>query len=63
MDTDKILEIEPATLKEKIDKGEDIFIFDVRTPEEYQAWKISYDRHKDLPLIPIDQLSSKKALN
>jgi glyoxylase-like metal-dependent hydrolase (beta-lactamase superfamily II)/rhodanese-related sulfurtransferase len=63
MDTDKILEIEPATLKQKIDRGEDIFILDVRTPEEYQAWKISYDRHKDLPLIPIDQLSSKKALN
>jgi len=62
-DTDKILEIEPATLKQKIDRGEDIFILDVRTPEEYEAWKISYDKHKDLSLIPIDQLSSQQALN
>jgi glyoxylase-like metal-dependent hydrolase (beta-lactamase superfamily II)/rhodanese-related sulfurtransferase len=61
-DTDKILEIEPATLKQMIDKGEDIFILDVRTPEEYEAWKISYDK-QELSLIPIDQLSSREALN
>ena len=24
--------------------------------QEYKAWKISYDRFKDPPLIPIDQL-------
>jgi hypothetical protein len=40
------LQIKADSLKQKIDKGEDIFILDVRTPEEHKAWKISYDKHK-----------------
>jgi glyoxylase-like metal-dependent hydrolase (beta-lactamase superfamily II)/rhodanese-related sulfurtransferase len=50
------LEIEPDDLKERLDSGQDIYILDVRTPEEYQAWRISYDRYQNPPLIPIDQL-------
>src|SRR5919199_2888309 len=57
-DNDDSLQIKAERLKEKIDKGEDIFILDVRTPEEHNAWKISYDKYKDSPLIPIDDLSS-----
>jgi glyoxylase-like metal-dependent hydrolase (beta-lactamase superfamily II)/rhodanese-related sulfurtransferase len=52
------LEIEPDDLKERLDSGEDIYILDVRTPEEYQAWRISYDRYQNPPLIPVDQLFS-----
>lgn len=50
------LQLEPAILKQKMDKGEDIFIVDVRTPEEYNAWKISYDKYRNPFLIPIDEL-------
>jgi rhodanese-related sulfurtransferase len=50
------LEIEPDALKERLDSREDIYILDVRTPEEYQAWRISYDRHQNPALIPVDQL-------
>src|SRR5919201_81198 len=53
-----LLQIKAENLKQKIDKGEDIFILDVRTPDEHKAWKISYDKYKDSPLIPIDDLSS-----
>ena len=56
------LQIKAESLKQKIDKGEDIFILDVRTPEEHKAWKISYDKYKDSSLIPIDDLSSPDAL-
>jgi rhodanese-related sulfurtransferase len=35
-------EIEPTELKKKIDNHENIFILDVRTPQEYDAWKLSY---------------------
>jgi len=56
------LQIKPESLKQKIDRGEDIFILDVRTPEEHKAWKISYDKYKDSSLIPIDDLSSPDAL-
>jgi glyoxylase-like metal-dependent hydrolase (beta-lactamase superfamily II)/rhodanese-related sulfurtransferase len=52
------LEIEPDDLKERLDTGKDIYILDVRTPEEYQAWRISYDRYQNPPLIPVDQLFS-----
>ncbi|HEY9385440.1 MAG TPA: MBL fold metallo-hydrolase [Nitrososphaeraceae archaeon] len=52
------MEIEAAELKQKIDRGDDIYILDVRTPEEYYAWKISYNKYRDLPLIPINQLFS-----
>jgi glyoxylase-like metal-dependent hydrolase (beta-lactamase superfamily II)/rhodanese-related sulfurtransferase len=52
------LEIEPTELKEKLDKGEDVFIIDVRSPEEHKAWKLSYDKYVETPVIPMDQLSS-----
>jgi glyoxylase-like metal-dependent hydrolase (beta-lactamase superfamily II)/rhodanese-related sulfurtransferase len=57
-----LLQIKAEILKQKIDKGEDIFILDVRTPEEHKEWKISYDKYKDSSLIPIDDLSSPDAL-
>ena len=50
------LEIDAQMLKEKMDKGEDVFILDVRTPEEYEAWRLSYDKHAKTPLIPVDRL-------
>jgi glyoxylase-like metal-dependent hydrolase (beta-lactamase superfamily II)/rhodanese-related sulfurtransferase len=52
------MEIEAGELKRKIDRGDNVYILDVRTPQEYKAWKISYDRYKDPLLIPIDQLVS-----
>jgi glyoxylase-like metal-dependent hydrolase (beta-lactamase superfamily II)/rhodanese-related sulfurtransferase len=61
-DNGDLLQIKAESLKQKIDKGEDIFILDVRTPEEHKAWKISYDKYKDSSLIPIDDLSSPDAL-
>ena len=56
------LQINAESLKQKVDKGEDIFILDVRTPDEHKAWNISYDKYKDSSLIPIDDLSSPAAL-
>ncbi|HKU48335.1 MAG TPA: MBL fold metallo-hydrolase [Nitrososphaera sp.] len=57
------LEIDAQKLKEKMDKGEDVFILDVRTPEEYEAWRLSYDKHTKTPLIPVDRLfGSQKAI-
>ena len=50
------LEIDADKLKEKMDKGEDIFVLDVRNPEEYEAWRMSYDKHANTPLIPVDKL-------
>jgi glyoxylase-like metal-dependent hydrolase (beta-lactamase superfamily II)/rhodanese-related sulfurtransferase len=49
-------EIDPNELKKKIDNHENIFILDVRTPQEYRSWKISYDKHVNPKLIPIDRL-------
>jgi glyoxylase-like metal-dependent hydrolase (beta-lactamase superfamily II)/rhodanese-related sulfurtransferase len=54
------LEIDVAKVKEKLDKGEDVFILDVRTPEEHNAWKFSYDRYQETPVIPIDRLVSSE---
>ncbi len=54
------LEIDVTKLKEKLDEGEDIFILDVRTPEEHNAWKFSYDRYQETSVIPIDKLASSK---
>ena len=54
------LEIDVTKLKEKLDKGEDIFILDVRAPEEHNAWKFSYDRYQKTPVIPIDRLASSQ---
>ena len=52
------MEIEAGELKQKIDREDEVYILDVRTPQEYQAWKISYNKYKDPPLIPIDKLLS-----
>ena len=52
------LKIEASKLKAKLDKGEDLFILDVRTPEEHEAWKLSYDKYQKTPVIPVDQLAS-----
>jgi glyoxylase-like metal-dependent hydrolase (beta-lactamase superfamily II)/rhodanese-related sulfurtransferase len=56
------LQIKPDDLKKRIDKGEDIFILDVRTLEEHKSWKVSYDRYQDSSIIPIDALSSVDSL-
>ena len=56
------LKIEPQELKDKIDKGEDIFILDVRNTEEHKSWKISYDRYQDTLVIPVDTLLSSQSL-
>ncbi|HEX9678731.1 MBL fold metallo-hydrolase [Nitrososphaera sp.] len=56
------LEIEPSKLKEKLDKGEEVFILDVRTPEEYEAWRLSYDKYQKTPLIPVDRLFASQKL-
>ncbi len=60
-DSDDLL-IKPNELKKKIDKEEDIFILDVRDHEEHKSWKISYDKHQDSLVIPIDDLSSPQSL-
>jgi glyoxylase-like metal-dependent hydrolase (beta-lactamase superfamily II)/rhodanese-related sulfurtransferase len=56
------LKIKPADLKKKIDDGEDIYILDVRDPQEHKAWKVFYDRYDDTPLIPVDSLLSSDSL-
>jgi glyoxylase-like metal-dependent hydrolase (beta-lactamase superfamily II)/rhodanese-related sulfurtransferase len=56
------LSIKPYELKKKIDRGEDIFILDVRNLEEHESWKISYDKYPDSHLIPIDNLSLPQSL-
>lgn len=49
-------EIDPDELKKKIDDNENIFLLDVRTPPEYEAWRISYEKHDNPKLIPVDRL-------
>lgn len=56
------LEIEADMLKEKLDKGEDVFILDVRTQEEHDAWKLSYGKYQKTPVIPIDKIMSSHSL-
>ncbi|WP_161486335.1 MBL fold metallo-hydrolase [Candidatus Nitrosocosmicus hydrocola] len=56
------LTIKPEELKKKIDKGEEIFILDVRNQKEHDLWSVSYDKYKDSPIIPIDQISNKESL-
>jgi glyoxylase-like metal-dependent hydrolase (beta-lactamase superfamily II)/rhodanese-related sulfurtransferase len=56
------LEIEPSDLKDKMDSGENLYILDVRTPEEYNTWKISYDKHLEPSLVPLDKLSSEEMI-
>jgi glyoxylase-like metal-dependent hydrolase (beta-lactamase superfamily II)/rhodanese-related sulfurtransferase len=55
-------QIRPTELKKKIDSGEDIFILDVRSPEEHESWKVSYDKYLDTPVIPMDALLSPQTL-
>src|SRR5919198_5086184 len=38
-----------------MDSNQDVVLLDVRTPEEYEAWRISYNNYLDPPLIPIDR--------
>ena len=49
-------EIDPDELKKKIDDNANIFLLDVRTPQEYEAWRISYEKHDNPKLIPVDRL-------
>jgi glyoxylase-like metal-dependent hydrolase (beta-lactamase superfamily II)/rhodanese-related sulfurtransferase len=56
------IEIEPSDLKFKMDAGENLYILDVRTPEEYKTWKISYDKHLEPSLVPLDKLSSEEQI-
>ena len=49
-------QINPSDLKKKIDNNEDVFILDVRTPQEYESWRLSYDQHRTPSLIPVDSL-------
>ncbi len=56
------LKIKPAELKKKIDDGEDIYILDVRDPQEHKTWKVYYDRYDDTPLIPVDSLMLSDSL-
>jgi glyoxylase-like metal-dependent hydrolase (beta-lactamase superfamily II)/rhodanese-related sulfurtransferase len=56
------LEIEPYDLKNKMDSGENLYILDVRTPEEYKSWKISYDKQVEPSLVPLDKLSSAEQI-
>ena len=52
------IQISPSDLKEKMDKAEDLFILDVRTSQEHESWKLSYNRYEDSLLLPIDALAS-----
>jgi glyoxylase-like metal-dependent hydrolase (beta-lactamase superfamily II)/rhodanese-related sulfurtransferase len=45
-----------------MDSGENLYILDVRTPEEYKSWKISYDKHVEPSLVPLDKLSSAEQI-
>jgi glyoxylase-like metal-dependent hydrolase (beta-lactamase superfamily II)/rhodanese-related sulfurtransferase len=56
------LRITSDEVKKKIDKGEDIFILDVRNQHEHDAWSVSYDRYQDTPVIPVDTITSSAAL-
>jgi glyoxylase-like metal-dependent hydrolase (beta-lactamase superfamily II)/rhodanese-related sulfurtransferase len=56
------LEIEPSDLKIKMDSDENLYILDVRTPEEYEAWRISYDKHLESSLVPLDRLSFDESI-
>ena len=49
------LVIKPTELKRKMDKGDDIFILDVRSRYEHDLWTISYDNYPDSPGIKKQQ--------
>jgi glyoxylase-like metal-dependent hydrolase (beta-lactamase superfamily II) len=54
-----LTEIKADALKKKIDNKDNIFILDVRTPQEYESWKLSYENHDAPKLIPVDRLLSQ----
>jgi len=56
------LVIKPNELKRKMDKGDDIFILDVRSRLEHDLWTISYDNYPDSVVIPVDTLASVESL-
>ena len=56
------LVIKPTELKRKMDKGDDIFILDVRSRQEHDLWTISYDNYPDSLVIPVDTLASFESL-
>ena len=56
------LVIKPTELKRKMDKGDDIFILDVRSRQEHDLWTISYDNYPDSLVIPVDTLASLESL-
>lgn len=49
-------EITPAQLKTRLDRGDDIFILDVRNPEEYQIARLA-----ESTLIPLNELPERAA--
>lgn len=57
-ETYKKIHISVKELKEKIDKGEDFILLDVREPQEYQFSRI---REKDAMLVPL--MSLPRVLN
>lgn len=59
----KMIEIEPSDLKTKMDSGDNVYILDVRTPEEHETWKFSYDRYLEPSLVPLDRLSFESVRN
>lgn len=52
------LEVEPETLKHKIDVGEDFVLLDVRSPLEFEAWRFEYGGVRPI-LLPIQDLFSE----
>lgn len=53
-DTAAAHEIYPGTVAEKIERGEDVILLDVRTPEEYEEVHI-----ENAVLLPVQQLSAQ----
>lgn len=56
------LVIKPTELKRKMDKGDDIFILDVRSRQEHDLWAISYDNYPDSLVIPVETLAFFESL-
>jgi rhodanese-related sulfurtransferase/glyoxylase-like metal-dependent hydrolase (beta-lactamase superfamily II) len=52
------IEVEPETLKQKIDLGEEFVLLDVRTPWEHEAWGFNYSGVRPV-LLPIQDLFSQ----
>lgn len=61
-DNNDSLVIKPTELKSKMDKGDDIFILDVRSRQEHDLWTISYGNYPDSLVIPVDTLASLESL-